>query len=165
MFGKRWEKHIKRIRRISVSSQSCEQFISNRVGKSDIHISSRITPEYISKLQPDEVLVFGSNARGMHYGGAVAFAVKRFGAIMGQGEGLQGQSYAIPTMEGMENMRAAMDKFVAFAQEHPELIFFVTPIGCGIAGYTPEDMAPLFAEAKTLNNVHLPESFWKCITE
>ncbi len=126
---------------------------------------SRTTPARISRLHPNEVFVFGSNARGRHYGGAAAFAVKRFGAIMGQGEGLQGHSYAIPTMEGMENMRAAVDRFVAFAQEHPELIFLVTPIGCGIAGYTPEEIAPLFAKAKTLDNVHLPESFWKCITE
>ena len=126
---------------------------------------SRTTPARISRLRPNEVFVFGSNVRGMHYGGAAAFAVRRFGAIMGQGEGLQGRSYAIPTMEGMENMRAAVDRFIAFAQEHPELTFLVTPIGCGIAGYTPEDIAPLFVAAKTLDNVHLPESFWKHITE
>ena len=125
----------------------------------------RITPEYISELQPDEVFVFGSNAQGLHYGGAAAFAVKRFGAIMGQGEGLQGRSYAIPTMEGMDNMRAAVDRFIVFAKEHPELTFLVTPVGCGIAGYTPEDIAPLFAAAKTLDNVHLPDSFWKYIAE
>ena len=126
---------------------------------------SRITPDYISELRHNEVFVFGSNARGMHYGGAAAFAVGRFGAIMGQGEGLQGHSYAIPTMEGMENMRAAVDRFIAFAQEHPELTFLVTPIGCGIAGYSPEDIAPLFVAAKTLDNVHLPESFRKYMTE
>lgn len=124
----------------------------------------RITPEYISELRPNEVFVFGSNARGMHYGGAAAFAVGRFGAIMGQGEGLQGQSYAIPTMEGMENMQAAVDRFIAFAKEHTELIFLVTPIGCGIAGYTPAEIAPLFAAAKTLDNVHLPNSFWNCLS-
>ena len=126
---------------------------------------SRITPDYISELRPNEVFVFGSNVRGMHYGGAAAFAVGRFGAIMGQGEGLQGRSYALPTMEGIENMRASVDRFIAFAQEHPELTFLVTPIGCGIAGYSPEDIAPLFVAAKTLDNVHLPESFWKYITE
>lgn len=124
----------------------------------------RITPEYISELRPNEVFVFGSNARGMHYGGAAAFAVGRFGAIMGQGEGLQGQSYAIPTMEGMENMQAAVDRFIAFAKEHTELIFLVTPIGCGIAGYTPEEVAPLFLKAATLPNLCLPDSFWKCMS-
>ena len=138
-----------------------DNYTTNRVNATNPKPQSRITPDYISELRPNEVFVFGSNVRGMHYGGAAAFAVGRFGAIMGQGEGLQGQSYAIPTMEGMENMRAAVDRFIAFAQEHPELIFLVTPIGCGIAGYSPEDIAPLFAAAKTLDNVHPPESFWK----
>ena len=138
---------------------------NNRVNATAPKPQSRITPDYISELRPNEVFVFGSNARGMHYGGAAAFAVGRFGAIMGQGEGLQGHSYAIPTMEGMENMRAAVDRFIAFAQEHPELTFLVTPIGCGIAGYSPEDIAPLFVAAKTLDNVHLPESFRKYMTE
>lgn len=132
---------------------------NNKANTNTPSTSSRITPEYISELQPDEVFVFGSNARGMHYGGAAAFAVGRFGAIMGQGEGLQGQSYAIPTMEGIENIRAAVDRFIAFAKEHPELTFFVTPIGCGIAGYTPEDVAPLFLKAVSLPNIYLPESF------
>ena len=138
---------------------------NNRVNATAPKPQSRITPDYISELRHNEVFVFGSNARGKHYGGAAAFAVRRFGAIMGQGEGLQGQSYAIPTMEGMESMRAAVDRFIAFAQEHPELTFLVTPIGCGIAGYTPEDIAPLFVAAKTLDNVHLPESFRKYMTE
>ena len=93
---------------------------SNRVNATAPKPQSRITPDYISELRPNEVFVFGSNVRGMHYGGAAAFAVGRFGAIMGQGEGLQGQSYAIPTMEGLENMRAAVDRFIAFAQAHPE---------------------------------------------
>lgn len=121
----------------------------------------RITPKYISVLQPNEVFVFGSNARGRHYGGAAAFAVKRFGAIMGQGEGLQGQSYAIPTMEGLDNMRAAVARFIAFAKEHGELLFLVTPIGCGIAGYTPKEIAPLFLEAVALPNICLLKSFWE----
>ena len=142
-----------------------DNYTTNRVNATNPKPQSRITPDYILELRPNEVFVFGSNVRGLHYGGAAAFAVGRFGAIMGQGEGLQGQSYAIPTMEGMENMRAAVDRFIAFAQEHPELTFLVTPIGCGIAGYSPEDIAPLFAAAKTLDNVHLPESFWEYITE
>ena len=136
---------------------------NNKVNANNSSTPSRVTPEYISELQPNEVFVFGSNVRGKHYGGAAAFAVKRFGAVMGQGEGLQGQSYAIPTMEGMDNMRAAVERFIAFANEHPELTFLVTPIGCGIAGYTPEDVAPLFAEAKNLDNVHLPNSFWNSL--
>ncbi len=136
---------------------------NNKKDATNPNTQPRITPEYISELQPNEVFVFGSNVRGVHYGGAAAFAVGRFGAIMGQGEGLQGHSYAIPTMEGMENMRAVVDRFIAFAQEHPELIFLVTPIGCGIAGYTPEEVAPLFREAATLPNICLPASFMECL--
>ena len=140
------------------------QNTQNGIAANNSNALSRVTPEYISELRPNEVFVFGSNVRGMHYGGAAAFAVRRFGAVMGQGEGLQGRSYAIPTMEGMKNMRAAVDRFIAFAKEHTELIFLVTPIGCGIAGYTPAEIAPLFAAAKTLDNVHLPNSFWNCLS-
>lgn len=142
-----------------------DNYESNKKNAANHNTQPRITPEYISELRPDEIFVFGSNVRGKHYGGAAAFAVGRFGAIMGQGEGLQGHSYAIPTMEGMDNMRAAVERFVAFAKEHPELSFLVTPIGCGIAGYTPEEVAPLFAEAMNLDNVHLPEPFWKYLAE
>lgn len=165
LFGRPREQQIGNEDKMIVSTKGNEQPSPYQSDKPNTHTTSRITPEYISVLQPNEVFVFGSNVRGMHYGGAAAFAVKRFGAIMGQGEGLQGRSYAIPTMEGMENMHAAVDRFIAFAQEHPELTFLVTPIGCGIAGYTPEDIAPLFAAAKTLDNVHLPDSFWKYIAE
>lgn len=164
LFGRRHEQHIESNDKMMVSTGDDEQPSSHQSDKPNGHIPSRVTPEYISALQPNEVFVFGSNVHGKHYGGAAAFAVGRFGAIMGQGEGLQGQSYAIPTMEGMENMQAAVDRFIAFAQEHPELTFLVTPIGCGIAGYTPEEVAPLFLKAATLPNLCLPDSFWKCMS-
>lgn len=83
---------------------------------------------------------------------------------VGPAEGLQGKSYAIPTMEGPDNMRAAVDRFVAFAKEHPELTFLVTPIGCGIAGYTSAEVAPLFREAVPLSNICLPNSFWEYLS-
>ena len=70
-----------------------------------------------------------------------------FGAVWGIGEGLQGKSYAIPTMEGLENLAPAIQRFTSFAKQHKELKFFVTAIGCGIAGYQPEEIAPLFWEA------------------
>lgn len=164
LFGRPREQQIGNEDKMIVSTKGNEQPSPYQSDKPNAHTSSRITPEYISALQPNEVFVFGSNVRGMHYGGAAAFAVGRFGAIMGQGEGLQGRSYAIPTMEGMENMRAAVDRFIAFAKEHTELIFLVTPIGCGIAGYTPEEVAPLFLKAATLPNLCLPDSFWKCMS-
>lgn len=127
-------------------------------------LSARITPHHIAQLKPNEVFVFGSNAQGMHYGGAAAFAVAHFGAVMGNGEGMQGQTYAIPTMEGLDNLRPAVDRFIEFAKAHTEQTFLVTPIGCGIAGYKPEDIAPMFAEALPLANVYLPQSFIKLLT-
>ena len=127
-------------------------------------LPARITPHHIAQLKPNEVFVFGSNAQGMHYGGAAAFAVAHFGAVMGNGEGMQGQTYAIPTMEGLDNLRPAVERFIEFAKAHAEQTFLVTPIGCGIAGYRPENIAPLFAEALPLANVYLPQSFVKLLT-
>ena len=123
---------------------------------------NRITPERISNLRPGEIFVFGSNLAGMHGGGAARIAVVHFGAIMGQGVGLQGQSYAIPTMQGGVNtIQPYVDEFLRFADCHPEMTFLVTRIGCGIAGFRPEQIAPLFAAAVNLPNVHLPLDFWK----
>lgn len=128
-------------------------------------LPDRITPSMINVLDPNEIFVFGSNIQGMHMGGAARVAYSKFGAEWGNGEGLQGQSYALPTMEGIENTTAAARHFTACAKDHPELKFFVTPVGCGIAGYTPEDIAPMFREAAKLENVYLPISFWKVLME
>ena len=122
--------------------------------------TNRTSPWMIVQLKPNEVFVFGSNVNGYHGGGAALTALQKFGAIWGQGEGLQGQSYGIPTMEGIDSMKAAIERFILFAKEHRELIFLVTPIGCGIAGYKPEEVAPFFRSAIDLENVSLPESFW-----
>lgn len=120
----------------------------------------RTTPERITELAPNEIFVFGSNLKGMHGGGAAWTAYQRFGAIMGQGVGLQGQSYGIPTMQGgVETIRPYVDEFIAFAKEHPELTFLVTRIGCGIAGFTNEEISPLFAEAHNVENIVLPSGW------
>ena len=120
----------------------------------------KFTPERISTLQPDEIFVFGSNLKGMHGGGAARLAHARFGAVWGQGTGLQGQSYAIPTMHGgVEAIRPYVDEFTAFARECDQNTFLVTRIGCGIAGFKPAEMAPLFADAFPLYNVRLPRDF------
>ena len=96
------------------------------------------SPNYITKLQPDEIFVFGSNLAGMHGGGAARLAYQRFGAVWGQGVGLQGQSYAIPTMQGgVETIQPYVDEFIGFAKQRPQLKFLVTEIGCGIAGFSP----------------------------
>lgn len=120
----------------------------------------RYTPDNITSLGEDEVFVFGSNLAGIHAGGAARTAVERFGAIMGQGVGIQGQSYAIPTMQGgVETIKPYVDDFIALAREWDQTTFYVTRIGCGIAGFTDEEIAPLFADALGLYNVRLPKSF------
>lgn len=124
----------------------------------------RVTPEWIDDLQENQVFVFGSNLAGMHGGGAARVARLRFGAVMGKGVGIQGRSYAIPTMQGgTETIRPYVNDFIAYAKEHPELTFLVTPIGCGIAGFEPEDIAPLFEEASNVENIWLPKSFWEVL--
>jgi DNA-directed RNA polymerase specialized sigma24 family protein len=126
--------------------------------------TNRITPNYITNLQPGEIFVFGSNLAGMHGGGAARAARLYFGAVLGNGDGPQGQSYAIPTMQGgVETIRPYVDKFINYAKAHPEQTFLVTPIGCGIAGFSPEDIAPLFEEAIKVENIHLPQSFWNLL--
>ncbi len=120
----------------------------------------RTTPEFITSLEQNEIFVFGSNLKGMHGGGAAYIAYRKFGAIMGQGVGLQGQSYAIPTMQGgVETIRPYVDEFIQFAKQHPELTFLVTRIGCGIAGFTDEEIAPLFEEAHGVENIVLPPNW------
>ncbi len=117
------------------------------------------SPAMITELAENEIFVFGSNIRGMHAGGAARLALK-WGAVMGQGVGLQGQTYAIPTMNGsVESIKPYVDEFITFAKSHGEPKFLVTEIGCGIAGYTPQDIAPLFKEALGVDNIYLPEKF------
>ncbi len=122
------------------------------------------TPEFITQLKVDEVFVFGSNLAGMHGGGAAYIAFRQFGAVMGCGVGLRGRSYAIPTMQGgVETIKPYVDDFIAFTKDHPELFFYVTRIGCGIAGFRDKEIAPLFKEALALENVCLPETFAKAL--
>ncbi len=124
------------------------------------------TPDKISSLKEDEIFVFGSNLHGRHGGGAARVAQMKFGAIWGQGTGLQGQSYAIPTMQGgVETIRPYVDQFIDFAKEHPALFFYVTRIGCGIAGFSDREIAPLFRDALAVDNICLPESFVKVLVE
>ena len=126
--------------------------------------NQRITPNRITQLAANEVFVFGSNLQGHHYGGAARIANEKFGAIFGQGVGFQGQSYAIPTMQGgVETIRPYVDEFIEFAKQHPELIFYVTRIGCGIAGFQDSEIAPLFTAAVGMENVALPQSFMDVI--
>lgn len=122
------------------------------------------TPDYIDRLLPNQIFVFGSNSLGYHTGGASGTARKKFGAVWGQSEGLQGQSYAIPVDFGKDvrkdtEVKEAVDRFIAFAKNHTDLFFFVTRIGCGLGGYRDNEMAMFFKEAINMNNVCLPKSF------
>jgi len=124
-------------------------------------MNNRITPERIQYLAQNEIFVFGSNLSGMHGGGAARLAYDKWGAVWGQGVGLQGQTYAIPTMQGgVETIKPYVDEFINFAKEHPQLKFFVTKIGCGIAGFSEKQIAPLFKDALDVENICLPQSFF-----
>ena len=124
----------------------------------------RGTPDFITELREGEVFVFGSNKEGMHGGGAARIAYKEFGAIWGEGVGMTGRCYAIPTMDGsLDIIRKHVDDFTEYAAAHPELTFLVTRIGCGIAGWRDSEIAPLFGKASELGNVTLPEKFWKIL--
>lgn len=126
----------------------------------------QFTPEWIKELGENEIFVFGSNLGGFHGGGAARAAMDHFGAIWGQGVGLQGQSYAIPTMHGgVDVIKPYVDEFIEFAQSRRDLFFYVTRIGCGIAGFQDEEIAPLFAGALALDNVALPKSFYDILTQ
>lgn len=118
------------------------------------------TPSMITRLNENEIFVFGSNLAGAHGGGAARIAYERFGAVWGEGVGLHGQTYAIPTMQGgVETIKPYVDEFISFAREHSEYTFMVTRIGCGIAGFRDEEIAPLFAKALDVENIFLPRQF------
>ena len=118
------------------------------------------TSERISELRENEIFVFGSNLAGAHGGGAAWLAYRRFGAVWGEGVGLHGRTYAIPTMQGgVDTIKPYVDDFITFAREHGELTFLVTRIGCGIAGFRNEEIAPLFKDAICVENIILPNEF------
>lgn len=137
-------------------SMSTEENTTYKRNLAKNYYSPRVTPIHIDELEANEVFVFRSNAESHHGGGAAAQAMHKFGAVWGQGERLQGQSYAIPTMEGLENLAEAVNRFKAFAAEHPDQRFMVTHIGCGITGYSDNQIAPLFKDCISLENVTLP---------
>jgi hypothetical protein len=112
---------------------------------------------------PREIFVFGSNRAGRHGKGAALAAIKEHGAIYGRGFGLQGNSFAIPTkglrMEvlALESIESYVRQFLDFARLRPDLTFRLTPIGCGLAGYKPVQIAPMFRDAPA--NVIIPDEF------
>lgn len=126
----------------------------------------RITPNWITRLDENQIFVFGSNTRGIYDGGASFTAVQYFGAIVGQPEGPQGQSYAIPTDgANLEDIKASVNNLIVYAKAHPHLTFLVTEIGCGTAGYHPMEIGPLFNDAVSVPNIYLPKMFWKYLAK
>ena len=124
------------------------------------HGKLAFTPSNISDLQPGEIFVFGSKLQGQHLGGAARYAYNKFGAVWGQGVGLHGSTYAIPTMQGgVETIRPYVDEFIKFAKLHKEYTFLVTKIGCGIAGFKDAEIAALFSDAMDVDNIVLPREF------
>lgn len=123
-------------------------------------IGKKITPAFVTELSRCEIFVFGSNLAGQHAGGAARIAYDKFGAEWGNGTGPQGRCYAIPTMQGpLETIKPYADDFIAYAKEHPLNRFLLTRVGCGIAGFTDEEMAPLFVEALDIPNISIPEEW------
>jgi hypothetical protein len=128
----------------------------------------KITPDDIKKLKPNEVFVFGSNYAGRHGRGAARVAQLKFGARNGQGTGLMGQSYGIATKDSrlsvlpLDDIRVQVARFLRYAALRSDLEFLVTEIGCGLAGYHPTEIAPLFGTVIP-PNVSLPLRFWKVL--
>ena len=129
----------------------------------------RTTPDMITELKPNEIFVFGSNESGRHGAGAAKTALK-WGAVYGQSFGLQGRTFAIPTVNAsvsnkisITKVKSYIESFIEYAKEHPELTFLVTEIGCGLAGFNVKEIAPLFESAKNIENIHLPSKFWRIL--
>lgn len=119
-------------------------------------IKCTFTPDYIYELKENEVFVFGSNKNGNHFGGAAKLAYEKFGAQWGVGEGHTGQSYAIPTLnENMEKvtekeLEDSFFKFFQYADDNRQFLFYVTKVGCGIAGWDLEEVKRIFWQAAVL---------------
>lgn len=129
-------------------------------------MENRITPDNITKIKENEVFVFGSNHGGKHGKGAAKTALG-WGAKWGQASGLQGKTYGIPTKDAsirrtlsLLEIKPFVDEFIDFAKNNPNLTFYVTEIGCGLAQMKPKEVAPLFIGAKEIKNIYLPAKFW-----
>jgi len=127
----------------------------------------RVTPSSITKLRPLDVFVFGSNEAGIHGAGAALAAAQHFGATRSVANGPSGSSYAIPTKPRdlsvslpLSTIEKYVAEFVAYATQQQDKCFLVTEIGCGLAGYQPAQIAPMFRDCAALPHVCLPQRFW-----
>lgn len=134
---------------------------------------NRITPPNITSLNENEVILVGTNKDGKHGKGLANFAMNNFGLPYGVARGHFGQSYAIVTKKNfwqersstLEEIKYEVDLFVEYAKLNPNLIFKVTLLGTNLAGYSVEEIAPLFKEAIPIKNIHLPVEFWDVLNK
>lgn len=133
---------------------------------------NRITSETTDKLEKNQIFVFGSNESGFHGGGAAYMARHKFGAQIGVGFGRTGYSFAIPTKDwkidtlGLLEIEFYVKRFIEYVKIMPQdIVYLVTQIGCGLAGYSPKEIAPFFKECINMENIHLPEPFWQILLE
>lgn len=135
--------------------------IRDEQARIDFKNTHNITPEYVSTLKDDEIFVFGCRCSGRHMEGAAYFTLNNFGAVYGQGEGRQGQSYAIATAGvRLSHINDEVMRFTEYAATHPELKFLVTVVGCGMGCWRASQIAPMFRRSASLSNVWLPQEFW-----
>lgn len=136
----------------------------------------KYTPENIVSLDENEIFVFGSNEAGIHGAGAARIAFLKFGAKMGLGNGLSGSSYAIPTKDSnietlpLERVKIYLDEFITFVLNNQHLTFYLTKIGCGLAGWDIEDVKRIFwkviedynpdTECSVPANLIIPKEFY-----
>lgn len=133
----------------------------------------RVTPENLNGniLPKNGIFVFGSNESGFHGAGAARTAVDCFGAEMHKGFGPQGNSFAIPTKDWqvqtlpLNIIKYYVDSFIRFSSQYKDFDFYVTKIGCGLAGYNVEDIAPLFSGCINMENIYLPIEFINIIQD
>lgn len=129
----------------------------------------KYTPDNITSLKRYEIFVFGSNEAGIHGAGAARLANRSFGAKIGVGVGRTGQTYAIPTKDHMirtlplEKINKYVQQFIEESKNYPYLTFLVTQIGCGLAGYSPKEIAPMFIGCDS--NVILPKEFQEVLSQ
>lgn len=140
-------------------------------------MTDRVTPEKIEKLEKYQIFVFGSNLLGIHGAGAAKFAYETGLAEHGKGYGIHWASsamvgsYAIPTKGlvietlPLSWIKYYVDNSLKEIKKWPSLEFLITEVGCGLAGYAPEDIAPLFKEAMHMENVYLPQRFWNVLNK
>lgn len=127
----------------------------------------RVTQEDMGTLEENQIFVFGSNESGIHGAGAAAYAQKHFGAAYGMGFGPSGNTFAIPTKDWkitplpLDVIEHYVKRFIAYTKDRSNvgMDFMVTRIGCGLAGFTPEQIAPFFKECRNQPNIYLPQDF------